>query len=70
MTAEAKYSVKITKLRKISLSVRYNAMYSFLYANSVKIHQFKANNSEIKPYTLCLENISKECTVDNMKKKY
>ena len=34
-----------------------------------KIYQFKAKNSEIKPYPLCLENISKDFTASNMKKK-
>ena len=34
-----------------------------------KIYQFKAKNSEIKAYPLCLENISKDFTASNMKKK-
>ena len=34
-----------------------------------KIYQFKAKDSEIKDYTLCLDNISKDFTIDNMKKK-
>ena len=29
----------------------------FLYANGAKIYQFKARNSKIKPYPLCLGNI-------------
>ena len=33
-----------------------------------KIHQFKAKDSEIKRYLLCLENISKDFSVDIMKK--
>ena len=32
------------------------------------MQRFKAKDSEIKPYSLCLENISKYFTVDNMKK--
>ena len=66
----AKYSVSITKSRKETcLSVHYNATNNFLYVNSVKIQRFKAKDSEIKPYSLCLENISKYFTVDNMKNK-
>ena len=34
-----------------------------------KIYQFKAKNSEIKPHPLCLGNISKDFTANNMKKK-
>ena len=32
------------------------------------MYQFKANYSEIKPYPLCLRNILKNFTIDNMKK--
>ena len=35
----------------------------------LKIYQFKAKDSEIKDYTLCLDKISKDFTIDNMKKK-
>ena len=36
--------------------------------NATKIHHFKAKDSEIKKYPLCLGNISKNSSVDNMKK--
>ena len=69
VTAEVKYSVNITNPRKkISLSLHYNAANSFLCTKNVKIHQFKANDLEIKPYPLCFGNISKDFKVDNMKK--
>ena len=32
------------------------------------MNQFKAKDSEIKDYTLCISNISKNFTVNNMKK--
>ena len=32
------------------------------------MYQFKAKDSEIKPYKLCLGNISKDFTIDNMKR--
>ena len=32
------------------------------------MYQFKATDSEIKPYPLCLGNISKDFTNNNMKK--
>ena len=69
ITAEAKCSVNIAKSSKnICLSLHYNARKKFLYANGAKVYQFKANDSEIKPYPLCFKNISKDFTVGNMKK--
>ena len=34
-----------------------------------RIYQFKAKDSEIKDYALCLGNISKDFAINNMKKK-
>ena len=66
---EAKYSLNITRSRnKISLSLRYNESNSFLYVNVINVYQFKSKDSDRKPYPLCLGNISKELTVNNMKK--
>ena len=39
-----------------------------LFVNAIKIYQFKAKGSKIKDYTLCLGNISKDFTINNMKK--
>ena len=36
--------------------------------NGKEIIKFKAKDSEIVPYSLCLGNISKDWTNDNMKK--
>ena len=50
---EATYSVNITKSRKkICLSLHYNLTNRFLYASGIKIHQFKAKDSEVKPCPL------------------
>ena len=38
------------------------------FVNARKIYQLKAKDSEIKPYILCLGNILKDFTIDNMKK--
>ena len=38
----------------------------FLYANGTKIYQFNAKDPKIKPYPLCLGNISKYFLLDNM----
>ena len=51
------------------LSLHHNGSNSFLSVNATKIYQFRAKDSEIKDYTLCLGNISKDFTINNMKKK-
>ena len=51
------------------LSLHYNgSSIFFLDVNGLKIYQFKAKDSEIEPCPLCLGNISKDSTVDTMKK--
>ena len=39
-----------------------------MFFNATKVYQFKAKNSEVKYYTLCLGNVSKYFPVNNMKK--
>ena len=48
--------------------MHYNGSNSFLFVNAVKMYQFKAKDSDIKRYPLCLGNISKGYTLGNMKK--
>ena len=50
------------------LSLHYSGSRRFLFVNAAKIYQFKAKDSEIKEYVLCLGNISKCFTFDNMSK--
>ena len=70
LTAEAKYPIKFTQSEeRFVLSLQCNGINSFLFVNAVKIYQFKAKDSEIKDYTLCLGNVSKDFTINNMKKK-
>ena len=40
----------------------------FLFVNAIKMYQFKAKESQIKQYSLCLDNISKNLTFDHMEK--
>ena len=69
LTEEAKYSINFIQLRKrFVLSLHYNGSNSFLFVSATKIYQFKAKGSEIKDYTLCLGNISKDFKINNMKK--
>ena len=64
LTAEAKYPINFTQSRKkIVLSLHYNGSNSFLFFNATKIYQFRAKDSKIKDYTLCLCKISKDFTI-------
>ena len=51
------------------LSLCCNGSNSLLFVNAAKIYQFKAKDSEMKGYALCLGNISKDFTLNNMKKQ-
>ena len=45
----------------------YNGANSYLFVHGTEISKFKAKDSEIAAYSLCLRNISKDWSVDNMK---
>ena len=49
--------------------MHYNGGNSYLFVNGTEIIKFKVKDSEIVASPLCLGNISKECSTDNMKKK-
>ena len=57
----------VTK-RKFCLSLHYSGAHSYLFVNGKEIVKFKAKDSEIVASTLCLGNISKDWSTDNMKK--
>ena len=46
----------------------YNRANGYLLVNGRDIIKFKAKDSEITPCKLCLGNISKDCSIYNMKK--
>ena len=48
--------------------MHYDGEISHLFVNGTEIHKFKAKDSEIVATPLCLGNISKDFSVDNMKK--
>ena len=63
------YSINFTKENtKYCLSLHYNGTDRYLFVNGTKIIKFKVKDSEIKAYPLCLRNISKDWSVDNIKK--
>ena len=63
------YSINFTVTKeKFCLSLHYNGANSYLFVNGTEIYKFKAKYSEIVAAPLCLGNISKDWSVDNMKK--
>ena len=66
---EKLYSINFTNANtKFCLSLHYNGANSYLFVNGTEIHKFKAKGSEIMVTPLCLGNISKDFSLDNMKK--
>ena len=64
------YSINFTITKnKFCLSLHYNAGNRYLFVNGTEIIKFKAKDSEIVASPLCLGNISKDWSTDNMKKQ-
>ena len=62
------YSINFTVIKKIFfLSLHYNGANSYLFVNGTEIYKFKAKDSEIIASPLCLRNISKDWSADNLK---
>ena len=69
LTAEKMYSISFTVTRKkFCLSLHYNGANRYLFVNGTEIYKFKAKDSEIVATPLCLGNISKNWSVDIMKR--
>ena len=70
LTEKAKYPINFTQSgKRFVLSLHYNGSNRFLFVNATKVYHFKAKNSKTKDYALCLGNILKDFTINNMKKK-
>ena len=70
LTAEKLYSINFTVTKKkFCLSLHNNSANSYLFVNGTEIYKFKAKDSEIVASPLCLGNISKDWSTDNMKKQ-
>ena len=68
-TAEKMYSINFTVTKKkFCLNLNYNGANSYLFVNGIEIYKFKAKDFEIVATPLCLGNISKDWSIDNMKK--
>ena len=63
------YSINCTVIKKkFCLSLHYNGANSYSFVNGTEIIKFKEKDSEIVASRLCLGNISKDGSTDNMKK--
>ena len=69
LNVEKNYPINFTEHnKKVCLSLNYNGANSYLFVNDTEIHRFKPNDSGINTIPLCRENISKDFSIDNMKK--
>ena len=63
------YSINFTVTKnKFCLSLHYNGANSYLFVNGTGIYKFKAKDSEIVATPLYLRNISKDWSIDNMRR--
>ena len=63
------YSINFTVTKKVFwLSLHYNGANSYLFVNVTEIYKFKAKDSETVAILLCLGNISKDWSTDNMQR--
>ena len=63
------YSINFTVTKKkFFQSLHYSGASSYLFVNGTEIYKFKAKNSKIVGSPLCLGNISKVWSADNLKK--
>ena len=61
LAAEANYPINFIPPRKrFVLSIHYNRSNSFVFVNATEVYQFKAKDTKIKNFTLCIGNISKD----------
>ena len=69
LSARKMYSINFTEdNKKLCLNLYYNGANSYMFVNGKEMQKFKAKDSEIVALPLCLRNISKGWSVDNMKK--
>ena len=69
LTAGKMYSINFTLTKKkFCLSLHYNGANSYLFVNGKEIYKFKAKDSEIFVGPIYLGNISKDWSIDNMKR--
>ena len=69
LTAEKMYAISCTVTRKkVCLSLHYNGANSYFFVSGTEIYKFKGKDFEIVASQLCLGNMSKDWSIDNVKK--
>ena len=69
LSTEKMHSIYFTKnITKFCFSLHYNKENSYLFFNGTEIIKFKFKDPEILPYLLCFGNISRDWSVNDMKK--
>ena len=69
LTTEKIYSINfIVAKKKFCLSLHYDGANSYLFVNGPEIYKFQAKDSETVASPLSLGNISKDWSIDNMKR--
>ena len=70
LTAEKKYLIDFTEnSKKFCLSLHYDGGNHYLLLSCTESIKFKVHGSEIVATPLCLRNILKDFSVNNMKKQ-
>ena len=65
--AEKTFSINFTKTNtKFCLSLHFNVANSYLFVNGIEVVKFKAKDSEIVPYPLCIGNVSQDFSVNDI----
>ena len=54
--------------KRFELNLHYNESNGFLFVNATNIYHLKSEDSEIKDYALCSNNIFRDFRINNMKK--
>ena len=69
LTAKKQYAIIFSEQhKKFYLSLDHKEVNSYIFVSGVEIYKLKAKNSEISAVPLCLDNVSKDSSTDNMKK--
>ena len=68
LTVEKEYATIFSEQdKKFCLNLHYNGGYYYLFFNGVKISKFNVTDSQLNAAPLCLFNVSKEFSADNVK---
>ena len=69
LTSGTKCPINFTQSgKRFVLSPHYNGSKNILFVNATKVYQSRVKDFEIKDYALCLGNISKVFTINNLTK--